>query len=108
MNHLRDELLKLDDSIAENQKLIVEISAQLKEKNLALAKLSLDEIQSQVFHWNTTVAVSRKARQEAERRKTDLQASIERINQQVDRPENAGKEYPGRTGTTRPGNWQAG
>jgi chromosome segregation protein len=78
-----DELLKLDALISENQKAIQEISVQLKEKNVALAKLSLDEIQSQVFHWNTTVAVSRKARQEAERRHTDLNSSIDRNSQQV-------------------------
>jgi chromosome segregation protein len=78
------ELVKLDESISENQKAIQDISAQLKEKNIALAKLSLDEIQSQVFHWNTTVAVSRKARQEAERRKSDLQNTIDRMQQQVE------------------------
>ncbi len=79
-----DELLKLDESITDNQKSIEEINTQLKDKNIALARLSLDEIQSQVFHWNTTVAVSRKAKQEAERRQKDLQASIERMEQQVD------------------------
>jgi len=79
-----DEVLKLDDAIAANQKSIQEITAQLKEKNIALAKLSLDEIQSQVFHWNTTVAVSRKARQEAERRLADQRATIDRTTQQVE------------------------
>jgi len=78
-----DELVKLDQSIAANQVSIQEISAQLKEKNSALARLSLDEIQSQVFHWNTTVAVSRKARQEAERRLADQRSTIDRTVQQV-------------------------
>ncbi len=78
-----EELLKLDASITDNQKAIQETSQQLKEKNAGLAKLSLDEIQSQVFHWNTTVAVARKARQEAERRHSDLLSSIERTNLQV-------------------------
>lgn len=79
-----DELQKLDVSITENLGSIQEISSQLKEKNLALAKLSLDEIQSQVFHWNTTVAVSRKAKQEAEKRRLDLLSTIDRMNQQVE------------------------
>jgi len=79
-----DEMLKLDQSIETNLKSIQEVSGQLREKTSALASLSLDEIQSQVFHWNTSVAVSRKARQEAERRLVDLQASIDRTLQQVD------------------------
>lgn len=78
------ELKTLDESINQNQDSIQEISAQLKEKNIALARLSLDEIQSQVFHWNTTVAVSRKARQEAEKRRLDLVSTIERMEQQVE------------------------
>jgi chromosome segregation protein len=77
------ELVKLDQSITANQTSIQEISGQLKEKNSALARLSLDEIQSQVFHWNTTVAVSRKARQEAERRLADQRSTIDRTVQQV-------------------------
>lgn len=79
-----EELTRLDASISENQEKIHEISQRLKEKNGALAKLSLDEIQSQVFHWNTTVAVSRKARQDADRRQTDLRTSVDRTIQQVD------------------------
>ncbi len=78
------ELKTLDESINQNQNSIQEISAQLKEKNIALARLSLDEIQSQVFHWNTTVAVSRNARQEAEKRRLDLVSTIERMEQQVE------------------------
>ena len=79
-----EELVKLDQSITANQTSIQEISVQLKEKNSALARLSLDEIQSQVFHWNTTVAVSRKARQEAERRLADQRTTIDRTTQQVE------------------------
>jgi chromosome segregation protein len=78
------ELLKLDETISANQKVITETNSILREKNLALANLSLDEIQGQVFHWNTTVAVSRKAKQEAERRLSDLQAAIHGNSRQVD------------------------
>ncbi len=79
-----EELKKLDGEMEQNQKSIQEISQLLREKNAELSKLSLDEAQSQVFHWNTTVAVSRKARQEAERRLADLRSSIDRINQQIE------------------------
>ncbi|MEI8131564.1 MAG: chromosome segregation protein SMC [Leptolinea sp.] len=78
-----EELLELDETISINQMGIQETNTVLREKNIALAKLSLDEIQSQVFHWNTTVAVSRKAKQEADRRLTDLLSAIDNNGMQV-------------------------
>jgi len=78
-----EELLKLEESISLNQKGIQETNAVLRDKNNSLARLSLDEIQSQVFHWNTTVAVSRKAKQEAERRLTDMQSTIDNNGIQI-------------------------
>jgi chromosome segregation protein len=83
-----EELLKLDETISVNQKGIQETNAVLREKNAVLAKLSLDEIQSQVFHWNTTVAVSRKAKQEADRRLTDLHSAIGNNVRQVEELKN--------------------
>jgi len=83
-----EELTRLDSSITENQKTIQEISQQLKEKNIRLAGFSLEEVQTQVFHWNTTVAVSRKAMQEAEKRQTDLQTSVDRSAHQVEEIKN--------------------
>jgi chromosome segregation protein len=78
-----DEVQKLDESLASHQKEIFEANQILRDKNTELAKLSLDELQSQVFHWSTTVAVSRKAKQEADRRVTDLKHLIENSQMQI-------------------------
>jgi chromosome segregation protein len=85
-NHLdtsSEELFHLDEMISKNLQGIEETNLILREKSSVLSKLNLDEVQSQVFHWNTTVAVSRKAKQESERRLADLQSTIETYSQQL-------------------------
>lgn len=55
---------------------IGELNEQVRELNRKLGSLPVEELQSQVVHWNTNVAVAGRALKDAERRLTEHRESI--------------------------------
>ncbi len=53
----------------------------LRESNAGLASLSLDELQTQLTHWNTRLTVAERAASEAEKRRQERRSTLERANQ---------------------------
>jgi chromosome segregation protein len=68
---ITDELSPLDNEIERARQI-------LREHNVVLNGLSLDEFQTQAAHWNTRAAVAERSVQEAQNRQSERQASIER------------------------------
>jgi len=59
-----------------NAQKIAELNEQVREQNRRLGSLPLDEFQSQLVHWNTTVAVATRALKDGERRLSEQRESI--------------------------------
>ena len=57
--------------IEKNNEKIADLNEQVREHNRKLGSLPIDELQSQLVHWNTTVAVAERALKDAERRLTE-------------------------------------
>ena len=68
---------------------VIALNTSLKELNDKLRLLPIDELQEQVVHWNTTLAVNERALKEAERRITEnellLSQNRSRVNQVKER-----------------------
>ncbi|RPJ40178.1 MAG: hypothetical protein EHM21_15125, partial [Chloroflexi bacterium] len=62
--------------IEKNNEKIADLNEQVREHNRKLGSLPIDELQSQLVHWNTTVAVAERALKDAERRLTEHRESI--------------------------------
>jgi chromosome segregation protein len=69
---------------------IAEFNEQVRELNRKLGSLPVDELQSQVVHWNTSVAVATRALKDAERRLAEHREAIaagkrqtEQLNQRI-------------------------
>ncbi len=63
-----NELEELQKTLDANTSRVVETNQKLHELNQAVNELPLDELQAQVVHWNTSLAVSTRAVKEANRR----------------------------------------
>jgi chromosome segregation protein len=68
------ELTRLDQEIQQARE-------ALRENNAGLASLSLDELQTQLTHWNTRLTVAERAAGEAEKRRQERHSTLERANQ---------------------------
>lgn len=55
---------------------VAEANNRLRELNANLNELPLEELQAEVVHWNTSLAVSSRAVKEAERRTTEFQQTL--------------------------------
>ena len=72
----RGELQKVLAAIAEESKKIDILNQKAKERSRQLLGLSLDEIQMQVVHWNTSAAVARQTVAGAKERLTEHEQSL--------------------------------
>jgi len=80
-----DELRQGAVEIEQNTEIIAGLNEQIREQNRALAGLPLEEMQAEVVHWNTGVAVSARALKDAARRLSEHRESIAAAVQQADR-----------------------
>lgn len=72
-----DQELRQGQAEAEKQtKRITELNEQVRELNRKLGGLPVEELQTQVVHWNTSVAVAARALKDAERRLAEHRESI--------------------------------
>lgn len=72
-----EEINKSTGRLTEIQTEITSYNQTVREKSRALAELPIDELQAQVSHWNTRVAVASQAVKEAERRIGDVRRTSE-------------------------------
>jgi chromosome segregation protein len=70
------ELRQGQAEMDKNSKKIGELNEQVRENNRVLSGLPVEEMQSQVVHWTTSVAVSTRALKDAERRLAEHRESI--------------------------------
>jgi len=85
------EILKTSQEIAEIEKAsalgtekIDDLNTIVKEINGKLRELSLDEFQSQVVHWNTSVAVVSRGIADAERRQAEYDQTVKQNQNNVE------------------------
>ena len=76
MGKVSQELEELQKTLDANTGRVVETNRQLRELNLAVNELPLDELQAQVVHWNTSLAVSTRAVKEADRRYDEFVTTV--------------------------------
>lgn len=76
------ELHQGQAEIDKNGRKIAELNEQVREHNRALGNLAVDEMQSQVVYWNTSVAVSARGLKDADRRLTEHRELITVGNRQ--------------------------
>ena len=81
MNQTTNELKSLEKEISTGQENINGTNGKLRELNNLSHTKAVDEYQTQVIHWNTTLAVSTRALRDAERRYQEF-AAIVNANQQ--------------------------
>jgi len=81
INQAINELKSLENEINNSQQKINETNNKLRELNNLSHTKAVDEFQTQVIHWNTTLAVSTRALRDAERRYSEF-ASIVSANKQ--------------------------
>jgi chromosome segregation protein len=81
INQATNELKSLENEINISQQKINETNNKLRELNNLSHTKAVDEFQTQVIHWNTTLAVSTRALRDAERRYSEF-ASIVSANKQ--------------------------
>ncbi len=72
----KDELVLIDGQLLEGTTRISTLNSEIQTLNVKLREVPLDEQQSQVAHWTTTVAVSSRGVIEAERRYAEFSQSI--------------------------------
>jgi chromosome segregation protein len=70
------ELRQGQAEIEKTGKKVNELNEQIRELNRSLNGLPLEDLQGQVVHWNTSVAVSSRALKDAERRLAEQRESI--------------------------------
>lgn len=70
------EIAALEKTIEAGAAKAVEANAELRTMNSRLNELPLEELQSEVVHWNTSLAVSSRAVKEAERRFVEFQQTM--------------------------------
>jgi chromosome segregation protein len=70
------ELRQGQAEIEKTGKKVNELNEQIRELNRSLNGLPLEDLQGQVVHWNTSVAVSLRAQKDAERRLAEHRESI--------------------------------
>jgi chromosome segregation protein len=77
------ELRQGQVEIEKNSQKIAELNEQVREHNRKLGNLPVEELQAQVVHWNTSVAVTTRALKDAERRLAEHRESIAAGKQQM-------------------------
>jgi len=87
---LDGQVQKAEQEYSQAQKLIEQgaqkigsLNEQVREHNRRLGSLPVEELQTQVVHWNTTVAVSTRALADAERRLSEHRESIAAAKRQA-------------------------
>ncbi len=78
------ELRQEQVEIEKNSQKIAGLNEQVREHNRKLAGLPVEELQTQVVHWNTSVAVITRALKDAERRLAEHRESITASKQQME------------------------
>jgi chromosome segregation protein len=81
INQTTNELKGLEKEISTGQENVNGTNSKLRELNNLSHTKAVDEYQTQVIHWNTTLAVSTRALRDAERRYQEF-AAIVNTNQQ--------------------------
>jgi len=75
-----EEVNRIIDELSQLETMVQTAYEELRVKNTGLLSLSLDEIQTQVSHWNTRQAVTERALVEASHRQKERQEELERAN----------------------------
>jgi chromosome segregation protein len=91
LNGLDGQIQKAEGEIAQAQKDldeggrgVGELNEQIREQNRAVANLPLDELQGELVHWNTAVAVAGRAGRDADRRLLEQAESIQVSRRQAE------------------------
>jgi chromosome segregation protein len=79
-----EEAGRLVQEIKELEAHTSEISAIIQKKGLELNALPLDELQKEVIHWETTIAVANRALQEAERREEEQKQELANLEKSIE------------------------
>jgi len=75
-----DEINQIISELSQLETMVQTAYEELRLKNASLLSLSLDELQTQVSHWNTHQAVTEGALVEASHRQKERQEELERAN----------------------------
>lgn len=78
------ELRQGQEELEKNGRKIAELNEQVREHNRRLGNLPLEELQTQVAHWNTASAVAARALKDADRRLTEHRESIAAAKRQAE------------------------
>jgi chromosome segregation protein len=84
IERVEQELKQGQAEMEKTGKKVAELNEQIREFNRSLARLPLEELQAQVVHWNTSVAVAARALKDAERRLSEHRESIASAQRQKD------------------------
>lgn len=76
LNKSKEEITSIEGQIKDGSVRITELTASMQEFNTRMRAVPLDEYQSQVAHWNTTVAVNTRGVSDAERRHNEFLQTI--------------------------------
>ena len=82
ISRTEEEIKKVRDEIRNASTRIEELQGQIRSQNKALSGLPLEELQSQVVHWNTQQAVVERAVKDAENRLGEYQNALKQNQQQ--------------------------
>ena len=72
----RQELVEIEKQITAGTERINDLNNGIREVNLKLREVSMDEFQNQVVHWNTSVAVISRGVADAERRQSEYDQTV--------------------------------
>ncbi len=78
LNKSKEEITSIEGQIKDGSIRINELNASMQDFNTRMKAVPLDEYQSQVAHWNTTVAVNTRGVSDAERRYNEFLQTINR------------------------------
>jgi chromosome segregation protein len=78
LNKSKEEIILIEEQIKDGSAKINELNISMQDFNTRLRAVPLDEYQSQVAHWNTTVAVNARGVSDADRRYNEF---LQTINQ---------------------------
>ncbi len=84
LNKSKEEITTIEGQIKDGSIRINELNASLQDFNTRMRAVPLDEYQSQVAHWNTTVAVNTRGVSDAERRYNEFLQTINRSKTALD------------------------
>jgi chromosome segregation protein len=93
IDQVKNDCEKIEEELNHIDGKIVEARQTLRERNTALAEITLDEYQIQLAHWNTRVAVSSQALEDATKRQKDILATLARIQKNLENLKNRKIEY---------------